>query len=185
MAKNAAGKDAAASIGKMAGSAAIIAAGVAVAVGAVKWGIAQYNKQAEAAKEAAEKAKEAAAAYQSVSSAYNEFSSSVSAYEDAQSGLEGMTKGTLEYREAVLKANEAAMELLNTYDNLQYTVDADGLIIIDEDSLNRAKEAQLETLKNAQRANQLMQQNARTKEIDAKVTQYQRDHIESLGGTGN
>ena len=185
MAKNAAGKDAAASIGKMAGSAAIIAAGVAVAVGAVKWGIAQYNKQAEAAKEAAEKAKEAAAAYQSVSSAYNEFSSSVSAYEDAQSGLEGMTQGTLEYREAVLKANEAAMELLNTYDNLQYTVDADGLIIIDEDSLNRAKEAQLETLKNAQRANQLMQQNARTKEIDAKVTQYQRDHIESLGGTGN
>ena len=181
----AAGKTAGKALGKMAGSAAIIAAGVAVAIGAVKWGIAQYNKQAEAAKEAAEKAKEAAAAYQSVSSAYNEFSSSVSAYEDAQSGLEGMTKGTLEYREAVLKANEAAMELLNTYDNLQYTVDADGLIIIDEDSLNRAKEAQLETLKNAQRANQLMQQNARTKEIDAKVTQYQRDHIESLGGTGN
>jgi hypothetical protein len=60
-----------------------------------------------------------------------------------------MTKGTLEYREAVLKANEAAMELLNTYEGLTYSVGADGLITIDEQSLNDVKTKQMDSLENA------------------------------------
>jgi hypothetical protein len=41
----------------------------------------------------------------------------------------------LEYEEAVLKANESAMELIKTYKDIDYTVDSDGLIIINETSL--------------------------------------------------
>jgi hypothetical protein len=39
-------------------------------------------------------------------------------YSNAKKGLEELTKGTLEYREAVLQANEAAMELINNNEGL-------------------------------------------------------------------
>jgi hypothetical protein len=47
----------------MLGGIGLITAGVMVAVGAVKWGIAQFNKYSDAAKEAAKQAQEVATAY--------------------------------------------------------------------------------------------------------------------------
>lgn len=182
-AKNMVGKEALGHIGKMAGGVALIAAGVMVAVGAVKWGIAQFNKYSDAAKEAAQQAQEAATAYQAVSDSYNAFTSNLSAYQKAQSGLKDMTKGTLEYREAVLKANESAMQLLDTYENLEYTVDTDGLIVINEASLEQARQAQLEILENAQRSKQLADQNAKNKELKAKSVEFQREELNSSQGT--
>lgn len=164
------------------GAYAIMAAGIAVAIGAISWGINQYNKFENAAKDAAKKAEEASTAYQAVSTAYDQFTSNLSAYEDAHKGLKDLTKGTLEYEEAVLKANESAMELIKTYKDIDYTVDSDGLIIINETSLQAAKEAQLEILKNAQRANLLMQQNATNKQLEADMVQFQRDSLDSGEG---
>jgi hypothetical protein len=42
-----------------------------------------------------------------------------------------LTKGTAEYEDQVLKANEATMKLINSYEGLTYTIDEDGLIVID------------------------------------------------------
>jgi hypothetical protein len=39
-----------------------------------------------------------------------------------------------------LKANEEALKLLETNENLSYTIGEDGLIEIDEESLQRAQE---------------------------------------------
>jgi hypothetical protein len=64
-----------------------------------------------------------------------------------------LTKGTEEYEKAVLKANEATIKLLETYKDLDYTVNDEGLIIINEFSLEEAKKTQQEILKNAQMAN--------------------------------
>ena len=136
--------------GSVIGGVALIAAGIAVAVGAIAWGVNQYNRFEKEANEAAAQADKAAEAYQKVSDAYNQFTGNLSAYEDAQSGLEGLTKGTLEYKEAILKANEAAIQLLNTYDDLTYTTDEDGLITIDQNSLAKVQEQQMQLLKNAQ-----------------------------------
>jgi hypothetical protein len=47
--------------------------------------------------------------------------------------------GTDEYRMAVLEANEAALKLINTIDGLEYSTNGDGLIVINEESLERAK----------------------------------------------
>ena len=58
---------------------------------------------------------------------------------EAQKGLEGLTKGTLEYREAILKANESALQMLNTYKGLSYTTDAEGRIVITKGSLEDVK----------------------------------------------
>lgn len=169
--------------GSVIGGVALIAAGIAVAVGAIAWGINQYNRFENEANEAAVQADKAAEAYQKVSDAYNQFTGNLSAYEDAQSGLEGLTKGTLEYREAILKANEAAIQLLNTYDDLTYTTDADGLITIDQDSLIKVQEQQMQLLKNAQMSSQLANQNAKDKRLAANSAQFQRDNLSSSQGT--
>ena len=168
--------------GSVIGGVALIAAGIAVAVGAIAWGVSQYNRFENEANEAAVQADKAAEAYQKVSDAYNQFTGNLSAYEDAQSGLEGLTKGTLEYREAILKANEAAIQLLNTYDDLTYTTDADGLITIDQDSLIKVQEQQMQLLKNAQMSSQLANQNVKDKRLAANSAQFQRDNLSSSQG---
>jgi hypothetical protein len=49
--------------GTMAGGAGLIAAGVAVAVGAIAWGVHQFTKYDKAAEEAAERSRQAAEAF--------------------------------------------------------------------------------------------------------------------------
>lgn len=166
----------------MLGGVALIAAGVAVAVGAVAWGINQYKKYEKAAAEAALQAEKAAAAYQSVAEAYAKFTGSLDAYKNARDGMEGLTEGTTEFKAAVLEANEAAMELLNTYEGLQYTVDDNGLITINEESLNMVQEQEMQKVENAQQANMIAQQNAREKALEAEKKQFQRDNLKSSEG---
>lgn len=179
-----AGADLAKSMGQMAKGAGLIAAGVIVAIGAVKWGIAQYNKQAEAAEKAAEAAQKAADAYRSVSDAYNTFQSNVDNYSNAKNGLEELTKGTIEYKDAVLKANEAAMELINTNEGLQYTVDEDGLININEESMEMIQEQKMQQMQNAQISQQLAAQNAKNKQLISDRTDFARDSLSSQSGIG-
>jgi hypothetical protein len=137
-AKKVAGQGASKALGSAAGGMALIAAGVMVAVGAVKWGIAQYEKQAKAAEEAAKSAARAGEEYKKAAEAYNTFTSNMNNYKSGVEGLQELTKGTAEYREGILKANEAAMELINSTKGLEYSVNSDGLIEIDEASLERA-----------------------------------------------
>jgi hypothetical protein len=46
----------------------------------------------------------------------------VSGYESAKQGLDDLTKGTTEYKQAVMEANEKALELIKTNKNLSYTI---------------------------------------------------------------
>ena len=161
-----------------------ITAGVAVAVGAIVWGIKQFNKYEDAAKEAAKRAEEAANAYKAVSEAYNTFTSNLDAYKSGQEGLKNLTAGTLEYREAVLKANEASMALLDQYKDLKYEIDKDGLIIIDESSLEEVKEKELDRLQEAQRTKHLAQIQAKDAQTKADSIKFQREELQSSEGTG-
>ena len=163
----------------------LIAAGVALATTAIIVAVNTYNKHNKAAEEAAKLAVKASEAYEQVASAYNKFTSNLSAYEDAQNGMKNLTRGTLEYKEAVLKANEASMALLDSYEDLQYTVDSDGLIKIDEDSLEDAKEAQMDLLKNAQISKQVMNQNARDAQLKADSKTFQRKKMDSSSDDGS
>jgi hypothetical protein len=49
-----------------------------------------------------------------------------------------MTKGTDEWREAISKANDEAKALIKSVKGLEYTVNSDGLIEIDQEELDRA-----------------------------------------------
>jgi hypothetical protein len=120
-----------------------IAAGVAVAVGAIAWGVHQYKKYEKAAAAAAKVAKDAASAYESVAAAYNKFTSDLSNYKDAIKGMRELTQGTLEYQEAVMSANESARELIRTGDlveGVDYTVNTStGVIELNEDAVQKAQ----------------------------------------------
>lgn len=161
----------------------LIAAGVAVAVGAIAWGINQFNKYENAAKEAAKQAEQAANAYKKVSEAYEQFNSNLDAYKNAQEELKKLTKGTDEYRTAVLKANETTMQLLDSYEGLTYTIDNDGLIVIDEESLKEAQKFQEQTLKNAQMQKMVASQNANKKQLEVDKVKFQREELNSSEGT--
>ena len=161
----------------------LIAAGIAVAVAAIAISINIYNQQANAAKRAQEAANEAAESYQKVKEAYDTFTSNLSSYEDAVSGLESLTKGTDEYKNKLLEANSAAMELMNTYNGLTYTM-KDGLISIDQASLDTAKEAQMLQVQNAQQASLTASQNAKNKQLESDMTDFKRKQLKSNGDIG-
>jgi hypothetical protein len=138
-AKSLAGKSALKHVGKVAAGAAVAVITIAAAAAIIKTASDHYNRFDIAAT----KAREAAAAlnetYETVKSTESEFRANIGEYTDAVDSLEELTKGTEEYEEAILKANESTIKLLDTYKDLEYTINDEGLIIIDEFSLQEAK----------------------------------------------
>lgn len=78
------------------------------------------QNKTKAAQEEAKKASEA----------YDKLLSGRDSYNELQQQLSNLTKGTSEWTEALWKANQQALELIQTYDNLEYTVDDSGQIKI-------------------------------------------------------
>ena len=169
----------------MAGGALLIGAGVAVATMAVKAAIAQYNKYSDAAKKASQAAKEAAEAYNATAEAYNKFKSNISDYKAAKDGLKDLVKGTLEYKEALLKANEVAQEMVNSGNlvlGTDYTIDSDGLIQINEEAMQRVQNEKMTNMQNAATTKQLAAINAQQAQTKSDTVDLLRSDIKSTSG---
>ena len=145
-------------LGTFAGGALMVAGAVAIVATAITGAIAQYNQYEKAAQDAAAAAKISADRYNEVKQAYDDFISQTTDYKESVKAMEEMTKGTNEYREALLKANEQAMNLIKNYKDLAtaYTI-KDGLILIDEDALAKVQEKELEKLGQMQSASIMSQ----------------------------
>ena len=167
-------KGATKALGTAALSVAAIAAGIAVLVGGIKWGIAQANKAEKAIEKAKEKVAELQSNLDTVKNVYSEFQSKTSAFENASKGIEGLTKGTKEYKQAVFEANQAAMALIESNKNLKYSV-KDGIITFDEGELERALEEQQDSVTKAQAAKMLGDQAVMAAEQNKSVRDYARD----------
>ena len=170
------------------GSFAAVAAAIAAVVGSIVWITHIYNEETNAAKEAAKVAQETQKAYETASESYDEFLSKISAYEDAQNKLKDLTYGTQEYTDEVIKANEATIELLNTYKDLKYTIE-NGLIVIDTDSLEKAEKEQQQLIKDIQSSTVQAKARANSTEIKAKQVDFARNTLSStkdreFNGTG-
>lgn len=103
----------------------------------------KLNEHNEKVKEAAQVTKELQEVSSQTASKFEEFKDSISNYETAKDGLKELTKGTIEYKEALVKANEEALNLINKYDNIKYERDVNGLIQINQDSLDEVYEREL------------------------------------------
>lgn len=177
-----AGKSAAKGLGSAALSVAAIAAGIAVIAGGIAWGVKQAHKAEEAVKNAKERVKELSANFETVSQLQQEFESKASNYENATKGIEGLTKGTKEYADAVYKANQAAMELIESNENLKYNIE-DGIITFEEGELEKALEEQRDNVTKATAAKMFGNQAVTLAEQDLKVRDYARE-IDSKSDDG-
>ena len=161
----------------------LIVLGIAAITAALTIASNMYNADAIAAEKAAEAAKNASEEFSKAQSAYDDFKSTMDDYTNGINGLKELTKGTEEYREALLKANEAAMELIET-GNLVYGKDwktVDGVIEISRDAMKTAREAQLETLESAAGYKAFAKQNSRNASLKEKETEFNREYAKGKG----
>lgn len=159
-------------VGKYAAGAAALAAAVAVVATTITWAINDFNRFETAARDAATAAEMATEAYNNARSAYDNFVSTSSEYNNIIESMKEMTKNTVEYTEAMMKANDEALKLIENYEGLQYTI-KDGVITIDQESLKIAQQKELEKVSKAQSSQLLANvaaKQARGEADKAKVT---------------
>ena len=161
-------------VGKYAAGAAAIAAAIAVVATTITWAISQYDAYETEAQEAADAAKLVAEGYNAAKEEYEKFSSTASQYNDLVKSMDELTKGTVEYTEALFKANEQALELINNNKNLKYTIE-DGLIKIDEESLEQVQKEQLEKMGAAQAQSLLANRSASAARGKADRVKFNRE----------
>ena len=166
---------------------ALIAAGVAIAAGAVAYAKAQFEKYSQAAIDAAKTAESAASAYSAAAEAYEKFKSGMSDYKEAKDGLQGLVKGTLEYKEALLAANNAAYSLIETNNLIagkDYTIDKDGVIQISDEAQQEILNQKMEAMQKAQDAKLIAAQNAKEAQTKSDMIDLARGDIKSSSGDG-
>ena len=161
-------------VGKYAAGAAAIAAAIAVVATTITWAISQYEAYETAARDAATAAEMATEAYNNARSAYDNFVSTSSEYNNIIESMKEMTKGTVEYTEAMMKANDEALKLIENYEGLQYTIE-DGVITIDQESLKAAQQKELEKVSKSQSSQLLANVAAKQARGEAEKAKATRD----------
>lgn len=144
---------------------AVLALLISTLIGVIK----KEDESEQAAKRAEEAAAHLKEAYNETKQAYEDLKSSISDYHEARDALSELTKGTNEWREAITEANEKALELINNYEGLEYTIDENGLINIDEDSLRELQTQKSKEVRSAQAAS--MQADQRAKQARTQADQ--------------
>ena len=116
-------------------------AGLVLAIGAVAVAIGYtlykaYNKAADAAKEAAEKAEQAKESYDNTINSIKDLNSSLDNLKSARDNLNDLTKGTLQWNSALQDVNSQVLDLIKKYPQLKVYSDDNGILNINQDSLN-------------------------------------------------
>ena len=96
--------------------------------------------------------------YNEAKAAQDELQSNIDNYNSAVDAIDSLTKGTQEYTQAILDANDAAIQLIQSTDKINagdWSVGEDGLIEINESAIQKATQAQLDELIKNQSAMQM------------------------------
>ena len=164
----------------------LVVAGLTLLVTALVAGIKylsdEYNKDAIAANKAAEAANNLKEAYEETKKSYEDMISAMENYQSARDSLDNLTKGTEEYRDALNEANEAALSLIksgNLIRGKDYDI-TDGEIIINQESLNAAKENQYGKVQEAYAASTMANANASRLKVKADQTKLVRTNDKSI-----
>ena len=140
-----------------------------------------YNADAIAAEKAAKTAEELGKMYDEAADKYQNMINTMSQYEEAQKSLETLTKGTEEYKEALDKANRAALDLIkNNPGQFQQGVDYDwndetGALEFKDGVLDQAKTEAADRESTAYSAKILGEAKADQAQAVADKTDFSRD----------
>lgn len=176
----AAGKESLTALGKMAGGIGLIVAALATLAAGITIIDKIFNKAKNDVEQATQDVTALGKEFSTAQTEYSEMLNTMSEYKEGVKSLEELTKGTTEYQQAILKANEAALELINTYKLTQQTT-KDGLIQINETELQKAQEKQLASLTSRQLAYTDTIAYAKEKENISKTTDFNRKIAKSSG----
>lgn len=163
--------------GQLAGG-ALVLAGIAVAVTTATAVVKHFNEEINKVKAASEALTQVQNSYQSLSETVDNFNNTISSYQEGVEGLKELEQGTIEYKEQVIKANAEAMKLLESYRGLKYEL-RDGLIVIDDNSLEEATEKKIKELEQAQMAVQAAQQELTKANLEVEKTNFKRDKLKT------
>lgn len=132
---------------------------------------------ARALKEAKEAASEASDEFERVKSAYDDLKSSIENYNSQKEAIAELTKGTTEWYEAIQKANESVLSLLDTYPELasMMSTDENGMLILSDEAQDQVLRSQQAVYKNAQRNLYTKQANVNTAENKDAITNFTRN----------
>lgn len=125
----------------------LIMVAIAALAAAIYGLVSAYNADANAAKEARENAKAAGEAAEEAKQAYEDLKKSLTDYDEAVKALQELDSTTQEYRDTLIEANKAAMELMKNTPELisKAKRDATGLITFEgidlETVLNTASQS--------------------------------------------
>ena len=148
-------------------------AAIALSVGSIILATKAIANNTKALEKEAEQAQKTAQALrttaQETREAYNNMLQTSNDYTEGYKGLEKLTQGTQEYKKALLETNAKARELINTYDDLKYTVDEQGAIKIDEDSLIEAQNKEFQKAIAADAAATSAEQRARDLDNEVEI----------------
>lgn len=160
-------------------AAALIAVGAVIIKGLTD----SYNKSAKVLEKAKEDAKKTQEEVTKTKEAYDDLLNSTKSYQDSLKGLKELTAGTEEYNKALVEANYQAQELINKYkdyQDLKYTV-VNGVITIDEDSLEQIAKYQSQELAIAQMNNTIAQQKVANAQQTLDEETYLRQQSQVAG----
>lgn len=158
------------------GALAILATGLTIATKL-------YNEEKTATEEAAEASKNAAEIFENTQNSYNTFKDNLQGYSKEIEGLKGLTETTLEYKEALVKTNDAAMELIRNNDLIygkDYSID-NGVINIKSEALEQANYEQLKKLEDAQSYKAFASQREKNADIALKEVEFNRKYAQDTG----
>lgn len=173
-----------ASLGAIAGPALLLAAGIAAAVGGVVLMTKLMNKHKEELKKTTAEAKRMKEQYARITEETDKFKSLTEEYHKSTKGLDQMVKGTLEYKQALLEANEQALELIKSSKRLQqpgaYNT-VNGQIVIDEQALKEAQEEKLQYQTNQLTISQAAEAQKNQAKAEAEKTEFAKKQMRSSG----
>lgn len=157
-----------------------IALAVAAAVGLIVAAYKDWNKEAEAAKQASENAVEAKKHYDNLKTSLDNIKTALDNLHTAEDNLDSLTKGTQEWRDALQQVNNQVLDLIAEYPELtKYVENNNGQLSI-------SKEGEEEYLKNLQEGVQIARNasyiaNSRSREANINAAAAAIGHQSSYG----
>ena len=161
------------------GPVGLVIAGIAAVGVAIYALVKAYNADADAAKKAEEEAKRLKDAYNETKTAADELKRTLEDYKSAIKTIASLEKGTTEWKQAILEANDKALELLKNYKELSKYTTRDkesGLITISEEGYDKILEDQLRKLERAQQLYAEGEVEALEARQKSNITDFRRSH---------
>lgn len=181
-------------LAKAAAIAALVAA-IYIFVKAYEGMIDAYNKEAREAEKAHQAAEALAEAYRNAASEYEKFKNTVSNYKSAKDAMDKLVAGTEEYEEALQKANDAALELIQSGKIMASDYHwENGIMVINDEAIENAQNTIQQSVLSAEAASLMGASNAsiadaRSNEVNIRrmnnTEWYQSDYAAAAGAVAH